>query len=96
MTNKMFKIKRVEAGEENVFRIATPDGTIEIRGTDDFVVRMMKSLSEESTAYLEIVRENFAGETRESIAAKMRDAGFPENLVTEFERGEFWDDLICD
>ncbi len=96
MKKEMFKIKRISAGGENVFRIATDDGTIEIRGRDTFVVRMVKSLCEESSEFLEILRDNLAGEMHETIAAKMRRAGFDEDIVKDFENDSFWDDIIFD
>jgi hypothetical protein len=92
----MFKLKRTTKDAENKFTVTTPDGYITIAGTGDFVVRMVRSLCTESEEFLNILRENMQGETHESIAAEMRKAGFPEDIVTDFENDNFWADVIFD
>lgn len=90
----MFKIKRTEDKNNNHFTISTNDGFIRIEGKSDFVVRMIKDICENSEEFLNILKENLQGKTIESVAEKMRSAGFPENIVTDFENGNLWDDLI--
>lgn len=90
----MFKLKRVEKGEENKFTVSTPDGYISIVGTDVFVVRMVKDLCRTSEEFLNILRENMKGMTHEDLAKEMRQAGFPEDIVKDFEEDNFWDDFI--
>ncbi len=90
----MFKLKRTTKDEENKFKISTPDGYIEIAGTGDFVVRMVKSLCRESEEFLAVLRENTKGLTHEDVAEEMRKAGFDEDIVKDFENDNFWADII--
>ncbi len=94
MGKKMFKLKRVEDDQQNSIRVTTPEGSVEIKGTSAFVVRMFKSLCEESTEFFEVMRANLAGMTREQVAAEMRRAGFDERIVRDFENYDYWDDII--
>lgn len=90
----MFKLKRVEKGETNRWKVSTRDGYIEIVGSDDFVIRMVRDLCQSSEEFQAIMRRNLKGETLESVAKEMRKAGFDERIVRDFENGDFWPDTI--
>lgn len=90
----MFKLKRIEEGGENKFTVSAPEGYITIAGTSEFVVEIFKDLCRTSEAFLAFVRRNTEGVTHEDVAAEMRKAGFPENIVQDFENDNFWDDVI--
>jgi hypothetical protein len=90
----MFEIERIPKGSENKFTVSTPNGYITIAGNDEFVIRMVRDICQNSEEFINEMRETLRGETRESVAIKMRQAGFPENLVQDFEDGIIWDDLI--
>ncbi len=88
----MFNIKRIKEGE-NSFIVTTDEGSVSIVGTGDFVVRMVKAVCE-SDEFVELVRKNLEGVSREDIAVEMRLAGFPEQIIIDFENGDFWADII--
>lgn len=89
----MFKINRTTEDRENRISMRVPEGEFEIVGTGEFVVELFKAICE-NDYFVEILRKTFAGETIESVAEKMRDAGFPEQVVVDFENGDFWSDMI--
>lgn len=90
----MFKLKRVEQGEENKFTITVGDDYISIAGAGEFVARMVKDLCQNSEEFEAILRENLQGLTHEDVAREMRRAGFDEDIVRDFEDDNFWDDVI--
>lgn len=90
----MFKIKRVEAEtEDHVLKFKVEEGSIEIKGTGDFVVSIFKAICE-SEEFTAIVRKSLNGATREEVAAALREQGFPETVCRDIEDGIIWDDLI--
>lgn len=89
----MFKIKRIAEDRENRISLNVPEGGFEIVGTSPFVVELFRAICE-NDYFVEILRKTFAGESVESVAQKMREAGFPEQIVVDFENGDIWADVI--
>ena len=90
----MFKIKRVESETEDQWlKFTVEEGSFEIKGTGDFVIRIFNAIceAEEFTAF---VRKSLNGATRADVAAAMREQGFPETVCRDIEDGIIWDDLI--
>lgn len=89
----MFNLTRVEDSEPNMFRVETEDGYIVVAGSSQFVSKMIPALCE-SNEFEQILRENLGDMTKKDVAQEMRRAGFPEEIVVEFENNDFWPSLL--
>lgn len=84
----MLKINRVESGKPNYLVIETPDGSITITGTNEFFTRMVKDLLRHGSEFEKEFRAQLEGVTKEDFAEQLRNAGFPEKVVQDFEKAE--------
>lgn len=82
----MLKINRVEDGKPNYLVIETPDGSITIEGNDEFFTRMVKDLLRGGSEFEKEFRNQLDGITKEDAALQMREAGFSEEIVRNFEK----------
>lgn len=80
----MIEFKRVTDAEENSIIVTGSEGYIKVVGTADFVVRFIKDLCENSKEFQSELQQAVRGETVESVAAKLRDGGFNEEIIQDF------------
>lgn len=80
-----FEIRRRTEEQDSVIELNTPEGSILIRGSNEFVLDMLSNMTT-AGAFRELFASIVEGLTAGEIAVKLRAAGIDEETVEKFDR----------